>query len=313
VEKRCIVIGTRPSALAAAQGGLVKAALEKAEPAYRFELRRISTRGDKHLRTPLVRIGGTGVFVKELEEALRRREVDLAVHSLKDVPTSLPAGLTLLAVPERADAHDVLIARKPWRLDTLPHGAVIGTGSLRRRAQLLAQREDLDVRDIRGNIETRLRRLGESAYDAIVVARAGLDRLGLRPPCCHELSFEVMLSAVGQGALVLEGRSDDEEVARIASSIDDPLSAKAALAERAFLEALGGGCQVPVGALATVVGDRVILEGAIIATDGSLVVRMSAEGTAADAEVIGRRLAHDLLSSGGQEILDAARTQGEAR
>jgi hydroxymethylbilane synthase len=260
----------------------------------------IKTTGDKITDVPLAQVGGKGLFTKEIEEALLDGRADLAVHSLKDLPTELPAGLVLAAVPEREDPHDALVGRK---LVDLPAGAAVGTSSLRRAAQLRRLRPDLTIESIRGNLDTRLRKLDEGRYDAIVLAAAGLKRLGWEARIAEILPDEVMCPAVGQGALAVETRAAGAGWDACAA-LDHPATHSAVAAERAFLRALGGGCQVPIGAHATVTGARLHLVGLVIAADGSAVVRGEREGPAAEAEAIGAALGAKLLEQGARAILE---------
>jgi hydroxymethylbilane synthase len=262
----------------------------------------IKTTGDKITDVPLAQVGGKGLFTKEIEEALLDGRADLAVHSLKDLPTELPAGLGLAAVPEREDPHDAVVGRK---LVDLPAGANVGTSSLRRAAQLRRLRPDLTIESIRGNLDTRLRKLDEGRYDAIVLAAAGLNRLGWAGRIAEILPAEVMCPAVGQGALAVETRAGGAGWDACAP-LDHAATHSAVAAERAFLRALGGGCQVPIGAHAAVTGVRLRLAGLVIAPDGSAVVRGEREGPAAEAEDIGAALGTELLAQGAGQILKTA-------
>ncbi|NOZ21314.1 MAG: hydroxymethylbilane synthase [Planctomycetes bacterium] len=308
--KKPLTIGTRASKLALAQTEIVRRAIAEALPDVQIIVEHLSTTGDKIRDVPLARIGGQGLFTKEIENALLDGRIDLAVHSLKDLPTSLPDGLALAAVSRREDPRDVLIARDALRLDELPPGAVVGTSSLRRRAQLLAYRADLTVRDIRGNLDTRLRKLKFGDYDAIIVARAGLLRLGGQPVEARTLPYEIMLPAVGQGALGLETRSEDAFAIECCSAVNDAPTAACVAAERAFLAELQGGCQAPIGAIAEIEGDTLMLRGMIRSTDGSERVAGQECGAAPEAGEVGKRLAHRLLAGGGEAILRELR-QGE--
>jgi hydroxymethylbilane synthase len=294
-----IRIGTRGSALALWQAEHVKSRLEAL--GHSVTLVPIVTAGDRLLDRPLELIGGKGAFLKEIEEALLAGEVDLAVHSLKDVPTSLPPGLTLVAFLERADARDVLVSARGERLDDLPAGAVIGTTSLRRRAQLLARRPDLAVADLRGNVDTRLRRLREGRFDAIVLALAGLTRLGRAAEASEILDAEVLLPAPGQGVIALECRAQDFGLAEAVAPLDHAPTARCAAAERAFLHALGGGCNVPLGAHAQIDGTRVRLQALVARADGSVVLRGAGEH--ADAAELGLSVAQELLARGAAALV----------
>jgi hydroxymethylbilane synthase len=315
-----IVIGTRGSALARWQAEHVAARLRSACPGLEVSLRIIKTRGDKILDVPLARVGGKGLFVKEIEEALVRGEVDLAVHSVKDVPAELGEGLVLAAIPEREDPRDALVlpARGgvPARggLGALARGAVVGTSSLRRRCQLAALRPDLAVRDLRGNVDTRLRKLDAGEFDAVLLAAAGLIRLGFGDRVSELLDPAAMLPAAGQGALGIEARGDDREALSLAASLHHAETASRVRAERALLARLGGGGQVPIAAHARLEGTGLLLEALVGHPTSGRILRGRAEGDRARAEEIGRDLGADLLARGGGEILDeilAADERGE--
>lgn len=309
-EPRTLVIGTRGSPLAIWQAEHVAARLGETCPGLSVRLERIRTTGDRILDVPLAQVGGKALFVKEIEEALLAGRVDLAVHSMKDVPTDLPAGLAIAAIPRREDPADVLISREGRRLADLPRGARVGTSSLRRQSQLLQHRPDLVVVGLRGNLDTRIRKLDSEGLDAIVLAAAGVKRLGLDRLVTEALPPDVVLPAVGQGALGIEvrerqGRSEgcDASVAEIVRALDDPVSHVAVRAERAMLRGLGGGCQVPIAALAAVDGTALLLRGLIASTDGATVIRGEARGATADPDVVGHALAVELLARGGRVIL----------
>jgi hydroxymethylbilane synthase len=293
--RQSILIGSRSSALALVQAESVASALGALYPGRTFTIVHIRTEGDRVLERPLVEIGGKGVFVKEIEESLSAHDVDLAVHSCKDLPTEQPAGLTIGAFLARADPRDVLVARQGRPLAELPGGARVGTGSLRRVAQLRALRPDLVLADIRGNVDTRLRKLDEGQYDAIVLAAAGLSRLGLDGRVSEYFDPQVVLPAPGQGALALELRVDDEEVLELISALDHPATRQAAGAERAFLRGLGGGCDVPIGAYAWPDGGELALRGMLAAQDGANPFYAEGRGPAAQPEVLGERLARMVL------------------
>ena len=317
VDLRPLVIGTRGSRLAVWQAEHVASRLRAAFPTLALRLERIRTTGDKILDVPLAQVGGKALFVKEIEEALLAGRVDLAVHSMKDVPTDLPPRLTIAAIPRREDAADVLISRTGARLADLSRGARVGTSSLRRQAQLLHIRPDLVIVGVRGNLDTRIRKLSSEGLDAIVLAAAGVARLGLSHLVTEVLPPEVLLPAIGQGALGIEVREPGGEsrerrvesrVARISEmvkALDDRETHVAVRAERAMLKRLGGGCQVPIAAWATVEADAILLRGLIAATDGVTVIRGEARGTVGEPETVGRDLAEDLLERGGQAILGA--------
>jgi len=291
-----LVIASRGSQLALWQARWVAAQLSAAGHECRIEI--IKTTGDKIADVPLAKVGTKGLFTKEIEEALLDGRADLAVHSLKDLPTELPEGLVLAAVPEREDPRDAVVGKK---LADLPPGAKVGTSSLRRAAQLLKLRPDLQVESIRGNLDTRLRKLDEGQYDAILLAAAGLKRLGWGDRIAEILEPEQMCPAVGQGALAIETRAGFEAVAML----DHADTHTAVMAERGVLRALGGGCQVPIGAYATVFNGRVRLLAIVAAPDGSQLVGAQAGGAAAEAAEIGARLAAYLLQRGARQILEA--------
>jgi hydroxymethylbilane synthase len=297
-------IGSRGSQLALWQAHWIQARLEALGEECRIEV--IKTTGDKITDVGLSRIGaqvGTkGLFTKEIEEALLAGSIDIAVHSLKDMPTELPAGLTLAAIPEREDPRDALVGRA---LEDLPQGARIGTGSLRRSAQLRARRPDLQIEDIRGNVDTRLRKLDEGRYDAIVLAAAGLRRLGLENRITEVFNPGVMCPAVGQGALAVETRNDGGPAFQIAQRLEHPETRASITAERAVLASLGGGCQAPVGSYAYVHDATLYVIGLIISPDGSNRIRHAKQGLVADASALGHALAERLLAEGGKDILEA--------
>ena len=301
--RRSLVLGTRGSRLAIWQAEWVQARLREIAPDVAVTLQRIKTSGDKILDVPLAKIGGKGLFVKEIEEALLQGTIDLAVHSMKDVPTVLPEGLDILCVPEREDPRDALISRNGASLDQLPKGARVGTSSLRRQAQLLHRRPDLKIEVLRGNLDTRLRKLRDGEFEAIVLAAAGLRRMGWTEQVTEYLPAGVSLPAIGQGALGIEGRRDDAFVRGLVSALEHPPTRAAVTAERALLEKMEGGCQVPIAAHATIAGDRLRLEGLVASVDGRQLVQDSVEGPAADARQLGTRLGEQLLRRGGDAIL----------
>ena len=306
-----IRIGTRGSALALAQSGWVKAQIEATYPDVEADLVRITTKGDKILDTPLSKIGGKGLFIKEIEEALLRHEVDVAVHSMKDVPAELPEGLEIALFPKREDPRDAFVSEGYKDLASLPKGASVGTGSLRRSAQLLHARPDLKVVPLRGNVDTRLRKLESGPMDGIILAAAGLRRLGLSHRITSILSPEIFLPAAGQGAIGLELRKDDRDLASILGFIHHRETAWAVQAERAFLKELEGGCQVPLGAIAHLEADGLILQGIVAELDGSRIVRDQERGPKDKAEEIGRTLAKRILSAGADRILSRIYGQRE--
>jgi hydroxymethylbilane synthase len=293
-----LVIGSRGSQLALWQAKWIGARLAERGQETRIEI--IRTTGDKITDVPLAQVGTKGLFTKEIEEALLDGRIDLAVHSLKDLPTELPAGLSIAAIPPREDARDALVGA---RLSELPAGAKVGTSSLRRAAQLRVVRPDLAIESVRGNLDTRLRKLDEGQYRAIVLAAAGLTRLGWAERIAEILQPEVMCPAVGQGALAIETRTAGA-AREICAALDHAATRATVTAERAVLASLGGGCQVPIGAHAEVSGGALRLMGVVIAPDGSLMVRKSDSGAVADAEEIGRRVGAALLAEGAREILE---------
>jgi hydroxymethylbilane synthase len=304
-ERSTLVLGTRGSKLAVHQSEWVQTRLRELAPHLTVTLRRIQTSGDKILDVPLAKIGGKGLFVKEIEEALLSGEIDLAVHSMKDVPTELPPGLDLLCIPTREDARDALISRDGTRFKDLPHGAKVGTSSLRRQAQLLQARPDLSISTLRGNLDTRLKKLREGQFDAIVLAAAGLRRLGWETEITEYLSPEISLPAIGQGALGIEGRRDDTFVRDVLNRLEHAPTRFMVMAERALLHRLQGGCQVPIAAHATLMGSEIVLEGLVASVDGKEVIRDRVKGTVDDPFSVGVQLAERLLARGGERILQA--------
>lgn len=296
-----IVIATRRSPLALWQANFVAESLRE-KAGCEVELLPMVTQGDRILDAPLARIGGKGLFVKEIEEALLDGRAHLAVHSLKDVPTALPEGLVLGAILAREDPRDALCAPRHRHLDALPAGARVGTSSLRRRAQLLARRPDLEVVEIRGNVGTRLSKL-EGEVDAVILARAGLVRLGLEDRITEEIATERMLPAVGQGALAVEIRADDEETTRLVGLLEDVDTRDAVRAERALLAHLEGSCQIPLAAHARIEGENLHLQARVGRPDGSLILEAAGHGLRKDAEAIGVHAAERLLAAGAGEIL----------
>jgi hydroxymethylbilane synthase len=299
-------IATRGSALALCQTALVRERLIAAHAelgrAGAVEIVTIRTTGDRVQDRPLAEIGGKGLFAKEIEEALYDGRADLAVHSLKDLETRLPAGLALAAILPRADPRDALIARSAADLTALPRGARVGTSSLRRRAQLLSRRPDLAIVPLRGNVDTRLARLAAGAVDAIVLALCGLERLGRAGLATAILEPAIMLPAVGQGALALECRADDEEVRNLLRPLDDPETALCVAAERAMLAALDGSCRTPIAGLAEIAGGRLRIEGLLATPDGGAMIRARREGPAAAAAALGADLGDELRRRAGPEF-----------
>ncbi len=304
MSQRTFVAGTRGSRLALRQTEIVLDRLRAAVPQAQFEVRAIHTTGDR-TDASLSEIGGRGVFVIELERALLSSEIDIAVHSLKDLPSQETPGLTLAAILEREDPRDALVSRGDATLRTLPKGATVGTGSPRRAAQLLASRPDLRIADIRGNVDTRIRKVEEGQYDAVVLAAAGLARLGWLARASETFEPDVMLPAPGQGALAVQVRSDDEDAGRIVGVADHPATRVAVTAERAFERRLGGGCDAAIAALGEMTGDHLRLRGLVGDATGRL-LRGEIEGDAADAEELGARLAERLIAEGAGALLEAA-------
>lgn len=298
-----ITIATRGSKLAMWQAEHVKALLE-AQGAGVVELLPLKTQGDKILDTPLAKIGGKGLFVKEIEEALLDGRADLAVHSMKDVPSELPEGLVVGVTPPREDCSDTLLSVEYGSLESLPEGARVGTCSLRRQAQLLTLRPDLVLENLRGNVDTRLRKLMEGQYDAIVMATAGLNRLGLSAPKMSVLGPPSFLPAVGQGSLGIEYREGDAELLQFLGPLHHEPTGICVAAERGFLAGLDGGCQVPIAAHAVLEGENVRLEGLVADVDGAQTIRRSIAGKASQARELGLKLAGEVLAAGGKEILD---------
>jgi hydroxymethylbilane synthase len=294
-------LATRGSALALAQARAVADRLVAGGA--RVEVVPMRTEGDRLAEARLAAVGGKGLFVREIEDALLRGDADVAVHSLKDLPAELPSGLGLAAFPERADARDVLVTRRPTRFAELAHGAVLGTSSPRRRALALALRPDLTVEPIRGNVDTRLRKLEAGDYDAIVLAAAGLARLGLSPRHVESLATELFVPAVGQGVLAVEARLDDARTLAALRALDHEPTRVAALAERAFLGRLGASCVTPTAAHARLAGGRLVLDALVASEDGRTVLRESAEGAPDRPEALGVRVADALLARGAAAVV----------
>ena len=304
MAKATITVGTRGSKLALWQANWVKTAIEGIHPELTVELAIIKTKGDKILDVPLAKVGGKGLFVKEIEEALLDRRIDLAVHSMKDMPADIPAGLSIGAIPPREEPRDVLITREDLPLDQLKNGARIGTSSLRRAAQLLHVRPDLSIVPLRGNLDTRLRKLETEPLDAIVLAAAGVRRLGLADRITQVLDELVMLPAVGQGALCLEIREKDPVIAPVVAALDDLPTRQVVMGERAFLNRLEGGCQVPIAGHGHIDENGYTLTGLVCDVDGSHQIKQSRTGPESRSEQIGLELAEALLDMGAGEILE---------
>lgn len=302
---RPLVIGSRGSKLALWQAQQARARLHELNPQVEVQIEIIKTTGD--VKTdPLSVIGGKGVFTKELEDALLDGRIDIAVHSLKDLPTILPDGLSIAAICEREDARDALVLRvgsEGGSLMDLPEGAIVGTSSQRRLSQLKALRRDVEVRDLRGNVDTRIRKLDEGQYDAVILASAGLVRLGLQERISARIAIDEMLPAVGQGAIAIETKSDNEFAVQSASRLDHRETRVACLAERAFLRSLGGGCQFPIAAHAILEDDLLKLDGLVAKPDGSEILRDSLSGPLDDPEALGSELALHLMKRGAQALL----------
>ena len=296
-------IGTRGSPLALAQSGWVKEKIEARYPDIRVSLVKIKTKGDKILDSPLAKIGGKGLFVKEIEDALLKRDVDVAVHSMKDLPADLPEGLQIAVYPEREDPRDAFVSLEYQTLSAMPEGSSVGTGSLRRSAQLLHLRSDLHVVALRGNVDTRLRKLETENLQAVILATAGLRRLGYADRITQVLSPEEILPAVGQGALGLELRQDDAKIKEALNFLNHETTELTVRAERAFLNKLEGGCQVPIAAYSRMEGERIILQGLVGELDGSRVIKDEVTGQKNRPEEIGIHLADKVLSAGADKIL----------
>ena len=303
MSRSTLILGTRGSKLAVHQSQWVQTRLQELAPGLTISLTRIQTSGDKILDVPLATIGGKGLFVKEIEDALLSKEIDLAVHSMKDVPTALPEGLEILCVPPREDPRDALIAYEAGGIDQLKPGARIGTSSLRRQAQLLHYRPDFIIEMLRGNLDTRLRKLHDGQFDAIVLVAAGLRRLAWEQEITEYLPVDVRLPAIAQGALGIEARSDDTFVRELLARFEHAATRITVTAERALLHRLEGGCQVPIAAHAVLEGDTLRLDGLVASVDGRRIIRHQITGGAAEAFLLGTTLAERLLADGGDVIL----------
>lgn len=299
-----IRIGTRASQLALWQANWIKECLIRRHPELDVHIEKIKTTGDKILDVSLAKIGGKGLFVKEIENALLENSVDIAVHSMKDVPTELPDGLGIVAVSEREDPRDALLSGTGKGMADLPDSAAIGTSSLRRQAQLLHLNPAFNIQPLRGNINTRLRKLNEGQYDAIILAYAGVKRLGWEKEVTQIIGPDVMLPAIGQGALGIEARLDDAQTLDRISFLNHPRTSVCVAAERAFLHRLEGGCQVPIAAYATIEGEELTITGLVAAVDGSRFIRKERTGLSSDARSMGTELADEVLDSGGREVLE---------
>lgn len=310
MKKAKIIIGTRGSKLALWQAEWVKSELQKLNPDLKIELNKIKTTGDKILDVPLAKVGGKGLFVKEIEEAILRGEADLAVHSMKDVPTDFPTGLHLAVICKREDPRDAFISEvkgKEFHINSfkeLPKGATVGTSSLRRSCQLLSIRPDLKIEQLRGNLDTRLRKLDEGQFDAIILAAAGVKRLGWAERITETIEPEVSLPAIGQGAIGIECRVDDDFINNLIAPLNHEETSICVRGERACLKKLEGGCQVPIAAHATLNNGKLSMDGLVGSVSGDKIIKSHIEGNPKDAESLGIKLAEDLLSRGAKEILD---------
>ena len=304
MKRDTIIIGTRSSKLALWQADYVADCLRREYPGLRVEKKLMTTKGDKILDAPLAKIGGKGLFTKELEVDMLQGGIDLAVHSLKDMPTEVPEGLMLAAITKRFDLGDAVVSPQYRTFAALPQGAKVGTSSLRRKAQLLHARPDLRIEDLRGNVNTRLRKLEEEHFDAVILAVAGLKRLGFGERITDVLPREMCLPAVGQGALAIETRADDKEMQAMLEFLRDENTVRCARAERSFLARVEGGCQVPVGVYATInASDALEVEAVIASLDGKRLYRDMVTGPRREAENLGRILADKLLAAGGLAIM----------
>jgi hydroxymethylbilane synthase len=306
-DRALLTIGTRGSKLALWQSEYVRARIEGLT-GLEVCIKVIKTTGDKVLDVPLAKVGGKGLFTKELEVELAAGAVDLAVHSMKDVPTELPEGLVIAAMPERVDARDVIVSGAGYTLDTLPEGARVGTSSLRRVAQVRALRPDVEIVDVRGNLDTRMRKAETGEVDAVVLAAAGITRMGWADRITHYIPTTQMVSAVGQGAIGIEIREDDALMADVCARIADPETMICVTAERVVMRTLEGGCQVPIGAYARIVHDMLVMDGIVGSVDGTRILRACVEGDADDPAALGHELVDRLLKLGAAAILAEVRS-----
>ncbi|MBQ7025273.1 MAG: hydroxymethylbilane synthase [Peptococcaceae bacterium] len=309
MSKRVVKVVSRDSALAMWQTNFVIDCLRKVTDVYEFEIVSLKTKGDKILDVSLAKIGDKGLFTKELEDGLLSGEMDFAVHSLKDIPTVLPEGLQLSAMLTRHNPADVLISERYDSFDDLPEGAKVGTSSLRRKAQLLNKRPDLNIQDLRGNVNTRMRKLKEENFDGIILAAAGVERMEWKEAITEELPYDLCLPAVSQGVIAVETRSDDPEIIALVQLIHDRESEICVNAERALLRALEGGCQIPIAGHAHIEGQEVVLDGLVGSIDGSTIIRDQERGPVEQAERVGEELAAKLSAKGGKEILEQIRME----
>jgi hydroxymethylbilane synthase len=306
---REIVVGTRDSALALWQTNWVVESLKALNPEINFRIVEMKTQGDKILDVALAKIGDKGLFTKELEVAMIDRTIDFAVHSMKDLPTKLPEGLKIGAICERYEPGDVVISHKGYTLANLPHGAKVGTSSLRRKAQLLKYRPDVNIQDLRGNLNTRLAKLEREDFDAIILAAAGIERLGWKEKITERIDYNISLPAVGQGSIGIEIRENDEFVQEVVGKLNHDPSQIAITGERALLRKLEGGCQIPIGSLGVVDGDNLTLHGVVASLDGKQLLRAQISGNIEEAEVLGIQLAENLIAMGADEILKQVRLE----
>lgn len=300
---RLLKIATRQSPLALWQAEHIRHRLQQLHSDLSIELVTFVTQGDKILDTPLAKIGGKGLFVKELEQALLDGRADIAVHSMKDVPMELPDGLTLAVICQREDPLDAFVSNHYAHFNDLPQGATLGTSSLRRKCQILSHRPDLNIIDLRGNVGTRLGKLDDGLYDAIILASAGLKRLGLSERIRHTLDSELSLPAVGQGALGIECRTNDDAILQLITPLADDITTACVMAERAFNRYLQGGCQVPIAGYATIQNEVLNIQGRVGSIDGTTLLKAHQHGNIANAEQLGIQLAQDLLAQGADDIL----------
>lgn len=303
MKRKKLVIGTRSSKLALWQANYIAECIRTEYPGIEVSLQHIMTTGDKILDVPLAKIGGKGLFTKELENAMLANEIDLAVHSLKDMPTQLPEGLYLTAITERVDPGDAFVSPKYGEIDKLPQGAKIGTSSLRRKAQLLKYRPDLRISDLRGNLDTRLKKMETEQLDGIILAVSGLKRLGWQELITQVIPSEICLPAVGQGALAIEARENDTEVCEMLQFLNHQPTRLAVEAERAYLAQAEGGCQIPIGVYGHIQDENLVLEAVILSVDGKRQIRQTVTGSPTAGRELGRSLAQDMLAKGGREIL----------
>lgn len=309
--KKKILVGSRDSVLAMWQTQFVIDRLLEVTDAYEFEIVSLKTKGDKILDVSLAKIGDKGLFTKELELGLLNGEIAFAVHSMKDMPTALPEGLQISSMLKRHNPADVLISERYDSFAALPQGAKVGTSSLRRRAQLLHQRPDLEIHDLRGNLQTRMRKMKEEQFDGIILAAAGVERLGWQDKITEELSYEVCLPAVSQGVIGVETRSDDAEVIALVQLVNDVETQWCVEAERALLQALEGGCQIPIAAYGQLEGNQLVLDGLVGSLDGKTIIRDRISGSVEKRLQLGQQLAQRLAVQGGQAILDEIRMELE--